>query len=179
VPLDQWVPAQGAEAEPWLSFTKARAQLNQGDKGAALETLHAIGLMPDIGPRQRLQAWHALCEAGGQPPASIENNVLGVVVEAGVNGGEDVLAAYADRSGYYYNFSGAGVVWQRPDASMDGLIDAVLEAARRIAPRIGVWQEPRRAAPEEGGARLSILTPLGLKFGEAAIKVLDRDRACL
>lgn len=165
----------GTGAEPWQSFEKARAFFTDGNLPEARATLESIALTPGIESRFRLQAWHSLREAGGQPPASVENEVLGVVVEVGMSKGQDFLAAYADQTAYYYNYSGAAVIWLRPDASLDGQINSVLAAARVILPLIGPWKESRRPSPSAGSARLNILTPIGLHFGEAPLRVLERD----
>jgi hypothetical protein len=166
----------GTGVEPWLSFERARASIAGGNLPQARAALESIALMPGIESRFRLQAWHSLREAGGQPPVSVEREVLGVVVEVDMNKGQDFLAAYADQTAYYYNYSGAAVIWLRPDGSLDGQISSVLAAARAILPLIGPWTESRRPPPSAGNARLNILTPIGLHFGEAPLRALDRDK---
>ena len=166
----------GTGAEPWQSFEKARAFFAGGDLPQARETLESIALMPATESRFRLQAWHSLREAGGQPPAVVAMDVIGVVIEVGMSEGQDFLAIYADQNAYYYNHSGAAVIWLRPDASLDKQINSVLQAARVILPQIGPWKESRRPPPSAGNARLNILTPVGLHFGEAPLQALDKDR---
>jgi hypothetical protein len=166
----------GTGAEPWPSFEKARAFLADGNLPEARATLESIALMPGIESRFRVQAWHSLREAGGHPPNNVVNEVLGVVVEVAMADSQDFLAAYADQTAYYYNYSGASVVWTRPDASLDKPINSVLAAARAILPIIGPWNHARRPPPSAGLARLNILSPIGLHFGEAPLEVLDRDR---
>jgi hypothetical protein len=164
-------------AEPWLSFEKARAFFAEGNPPQARTILESIALMPAIESRVRLQAWHSLREAGGQPPASVATEVLGVIVEVDMSKGQDFLATYADQTAYYYNYSGAAMIWLRPDTSLDGQINSVLAAARVILPLIGLpWKEPRRPPPSAGNARLNILTAMGLHFGEGPLRALDRDR---
>jgi hypothetical protein len=167
----------GTGVEPWLSFEKARAFVAEDNLPQARATLESIALMPAIESRFRLQAWHSLREAGGQPPASVAMEVLGVIVEVDMSKGHDFLATYADQTAYYYNYSGAAVLWLRPDASLDGQINSVLGAARVIMPLIGLpWKEPRRPPPSAGNARVNILTAMGLHFGEGPLRALDRDR---
>lgn len=167
----------GSGVEPWLSFERARAFFAEGNVPQARATLESIALAPAIESRVRLQAWNSLRETGGQPPASAAMEVLGVIVEVDMSKGQDFLAAYADQTAYYYNYSGAAVVWLRPDASLDGQINSVLAAARAILPLIGLpWKEPRRPPPSAGNARLNILTAMGLHFGEGPLRALDRDR---
>lgn len=168
---------RGTGAEPWVSFEKARALIAEGNVPQARATLESIALLPAIESRFRLQAWHSFREAGGQPPASLAMEVLGVIVEVGMAKGQDFLAAYADRTVYYYNYSGAAVIWLHPDGSLDGHINTVLAAAQAILPLIGLpWKEPRRPPPSEGEARLNILTAMGLHFGDGPLRALDRDR---
>jgi hypothetical protein len=51
----------------------------------------------------------------------------------------------------------------------------VLAAGAHIVARIGPWTEPRRTALAAGNARLSMLTPSGLYFGEGPMNTLARD----
>ena len=168
--------AQGAATETGLLFATAHDDLARGDRQAALRTLESVGLRRNLEALYRIRAWSLLRQAGGSPPTDVKNNVLGVVVEVGVKQGDDILAAYDDRTARYYNYSGAGVVWLRPDPTLDTLIDEVLRASAAILPRIGPWEGARRPPPKRDHMRLSILTPVGLHFGEGPFDTLDRDR---
>ncbi len=66
---------------------------------------------PGLESRHYLQAWHFLRAAGIQPPEQWAQFVLGVVVEVGMPGGADLVAAYADGSARFYSHAGGGVVW--------------------------------------------------------------------
>ncbi len=156
-------------------FERAKDFLERGDKRDAIKVLEEIAERRDIKSQNRLQAWKFLREAGARPPSHLERDVLGVVVEVGMDSGHDLLAVYADKAAHYYNYSGAGVVWERPDASLDKLMDAVLNAARTIVREIGPWNGARRSPPPKGYVRLNILTPSGLYFGEGPFDDLDRD----
>ncbi|MFO1459067.1 MAG: hypothetical protein U1G08_06625 [Verrucomicrobiota bacterium] len=101
--------------------------------------------------------------------------VLGVVIEVSMPQGLDLLAAYPDCSARYYNYSGAGVVWEHPDDSIDGEINQLLDVAREVVTRIGPWNGERPAAPEGDVVRLCFLTPSGLHFGQGPMGVLGRD----
>jgi hypothetical protein len=167
---------QAAPTETRHLLANIDNDLARGDKQAALRTLETIGLRRDLESLYRIHAWRLLRQAGGSPTASVKNDVLGVVVEVGVEKGDDILATYHDRTARYYNYSGAGVVWLRPDSSLDGLLDNVLAAANAILPHIGPWESVRRPPPTAGHMRLNILTPVGLHFGEAPMEALARDR---
>jgi hypothetical protein len=90
--------------------------------------------------------------------------------------GLDILAGYADHHARYYNFSGAGVVWERPNNSLDALIDRLLAVGAEVTAQIGPWQESRPPAPEAGQVRLSFLTPSGLHFGQGPMEVSSATR---
>ncbi len=166
-----------ADSEPWRSFANARADVARGDETSALRTMAAIAVAHGIEARHRVQAWHLVRHFGGRPPREIERDVLGVVVEVGIEGGQDLLAVYADRTAHYYNYSGAAVIWMRPDSSLDKSVDAVIGAARSIVNLVDPWNQPRRPPPANGNARLNILTPIGIHFGEGPINALGRDRS--
>jgi hypothetical protein len=172
--LDQVIAAEPETAVSPL-FERAKDYLERGDKREAIKVLEEIAQMRDIESQYRLQAWHFLREAGGRPPIHLEREVLGVVVEVGMDSGHDLLAVYADKTAHYYNYSGAGVVWERPNSSLDGLVEAVLKAARSIVRDIGPWDGARRPPPPPGHVRLNVLTPSGLYFGEGPFDDLDRD----
>lgn len=175
-PLDQWPPANSDSKEfPWTAFASARSHLVAGNQVAAIDCWEQIIRTPDLEPRQYLQAWHFLRQNGKEPPADIAKQVLGIVVEIGMPKGLDLLAAYPDHSARYYNFSGAGVVWERPDDSLDSIIDQLHVAAKVIVDKIGPWKESRPAPPPRDQARLCFLTPSGLHFGQAPVSVLSND----
>jgi hypothetical protein len=131
--------------------------------------------MSQLESRINLQAWHLLREIGVEPSPEEAELVFGVVVEVGTPKGTDLVAGYADHRARYWNFSGAGVVWERPDDTLDGLIDDLLQKGSTVAQRIGPWKECRPAPPSDGNARLNLLTPSGLHFGEGPMSLLSRD----
>ncbi len=90
--------------------------------------------------------------------------------------GLNLVAGYADHHARYYNYSGAGVVWERPDGTLDTTIDELLRVGRAAAQVIGPWKETRPPAPTIGRARLNLLTPSGLHFGEGPLDTLAKDK---
>jgi hypothetical protein len=164
-----------ATMEPWASFVRARRLLETGEKDAATSALRQITEMPNLESRQYLQAWHFLRGLGAAPPPDLAKQVLGVVVEAGMPKGLDVLVGYADHQARYWNFSGAGVVWERPNDMLDSFIDNLIRKGAAVAQRIGPWEGARPKAPSSGIARLNMLTPSGLHFGEGPIGDLSKD----
>lgn len=176
MPLSEWPSSDTPPtAEPWISFAKVAASLEKRDKAAAIATLQQITEMPGLESRHYLQAWHFLGAQGIQPPADKAKIVYGVVVEVGMKSGVDIVAAYQDHTARYLNFSGAGIVWEHPDTSLDDEIDALLQAGEVVANKIGPWEQARPAAPQTDHVRLNMLTPSGLHFGYGPFKTLSQD----
>jgi hypothetical protein len=171
VPLEDWLEI-GTDGEGWDLFADAKDFLDAGDQAQAVEALKQIVVHPALESREYLQAWHFLRRLGVRPHAARVKTLLGVVVEVGLEEGLDLLAVYADKTARYENFSGAGVTWGRPDASLDPEIDEVLSAAAEVVARIGRSDLPRPPAPQAGHARINVLTPSGLHFGEGEFTVL-------
>jgi hypothetical protein len=116
-------------------------------------------------------------QAGGLIAPDDARRVLGVVLEVGMKSGVDLLAAYADHTARYYNYSGAAVVWEAAsDGEVNQRIDDLLDAATRVIPLIGPWDGPRRPPPGKDVVRLNMLTPAGLHFGEGPAKLIGRDK---
>jgi hypothetical protein len=176
MPLEQWLAnSSGIEVFPWNAFVLARAHLAAGRQQSAIDSWEEILRQPNLEPRQYLQAWHFLRQHGTRPPPEVAKQVLGVVIEVAMPAGLDLLAAYADHSARYYNYSGAGVVWEHPDTSLDSDIDQLLVASKLLVDKIGPWEQPRPTPPTGNQARLCFLTPSGLHFSQAPMAVLSND----
>jgi hypothetical protein len=175
-PIDQWPPdSTHAESYPWDKFVAAASTLERGDTAMAVATWKAIAADASLEPRHTLQAWHFLRQHGQQPDEAEAKLVLGVVLEVALAEGLDLLAAYPDHSARYYNYSGAGVVWEHPDDSLNDLVDDLILAASDIVQRIGPHDGGRPGIPPEGHIRLNFLTPSGLHFGQGPMEVLSAD----
>jgi hypothetical protein len=166
---------EALSVEPWKTFQRANAAMNSGDAKAAIQALKSILETPQLESRVILQTWHALRSLGEKPPEPIEKQLLGVVVEVGMPKGLDLLATYADHRARYFNFSGAGIVWERLDDSLDDSIDDVLKKGSEVVSKIGPWKGVRPPAPTDGQARINLLTPSGLHFGEGTLDQLSKD----
>ena len=123
-----------------------------------------------------LLAWAALRDIGVAPPTERAKEVLGVIVEVAMATGEDMVVAYREHTARYYNYSGAGVVWETDNPRLNPQIDALLESAQKVLAVVGPWEKKRPDVPEAGRVRLNVLTPSGLHFGEGPMDVISRDR---
>lgn len=175
-PLDDWRPRDGGgeEDEPWASFARARACVDNADSAGAIAALEHVA-RGDFEARQRLQAWHNLRGLGVQPTGDEAKQVGGVVLDVHLDAGLDTLAAFADHSARYFNHAGSAIVWETSDPEVDEIIDELFEISTVIVHQIGPWNNARPAAPPPGEARISILTPAGLHFGQAPMRALSGD----
>jgi len=161
--------------DPWASFARARDLRDSGDLAGARHEMHHILEMPDLETRVFLQAWHNMLELGETPPRDHAKDVLGIVVEVGMPKGLDLVAAYRDHHARYFNYSGAGVLWERRDNSLDSLIDELLQAGTVVAQVIGPWTQPRPPEPKNGNVRINLLTPSGIHLGQGPTEALNQD----
>ena len=175
LPMSEWPSDSGMNAEPWISFIQARGYLDKRDKDSATAALKKITEMPELESRHYLQAWHFLRQLGVTAPADKAKIVYGVVVEVAVKGGADIVAAYTDHTARYLHHTGGGVIWERPDTSLDAEVEALLKAGQAVANVIGPWEKERPPAPQGDGVRLNMLTPSGLHFGYGAFKTLYEE----
>ena len=136
------------------------------------QQLRQLAHDPQLASRARLLAYRRLA-ALGEPATAPE--LLGVVVEVGLAGGLDVLAAYPDHSARYLNQAEKLLVWEAETPEATRLIEQLLAASRRTASQIGPWLEARRPYPAAGTVRLTFLLSDGLYFGEGPFDVLQAD----
>jgi hypothetical protein len=175
-PADSWpVDTSDALEEPWTLFVSARTFAAAGDNESAKQKLRDVLALTGLESRHYLQAWHFLRALGEEPLPQEAKHLYGVVVEVALDEGVDIVAAYADRSARYFNYSGAAIVWERPNDSLNGVIDALLSAGKTVAEQIGPWDGPRPGAPPTGQARISLLVPAGLHFGQGPYQALAAD----
>ncbi|HKY27110.1 MAG TPA: hypothetical protein VJM12_04110 [Pyrinomonadaceae bacterium] len=161
--------------EPWTSFVKAREHAGAGDRASSTNVLRQILKMPNLESRHYLQAWHFLKQMGQQPADGEGKRLYGVVVEVGTENGLDILAAYVDGTARYFNYTGAAIIWERPDRSLDTTIETLLVLGQRVANEIGPWDGDRPAAPASGDVRINLLVPSGLHFGQGRFEQLASD----
>ena len=179
LPLSEWAQhGNRLEGEPWAGFVRAAEARTAGKQAEACRALLEITKMEDLESRHYLQAWNALRELNCPEGRSGEREILGVIVEAAAEHGDDghdILAVYADRSALYLDHAGAVTTWPAENDRLEDEIDSVLGAAAAILPKIGPWPEKRLPPPQKGNVRLNLLTPVGLCFGEGPFAAIARD----
>ena len=175
LPRSAWPESKQQQVEPWQSFIKSREQLEAGNQPGSIASLQQIVTMTGLESRHYLQAWHFLRGLGVFPANGDGKRLYGVVVEVALKRGLDLLAAYADGTARYFNWSGAGIVWERPDNSLDPLIKSLLDLGQQVVDEIGPWDAERPPAPPEGYVRINLLVPSGLHFGYGLFEQLEAD----
>ena len=148
---------------PWNILLAAVPDRNQLAAVAADKTLEA---------RQRLLAYRVLSSVGA-PTGSKE--LLGVIVEVGLPGGLDVLAAFREGGARYFNQAEKLLVWEASTAQSTQLIDQLFAESLRVVNQIGKWDEKRRPFPKNGTVRMSFLVSDGLYFGEGPFELMQAD----
>jgi hypothetical protein len=156
------------KGEPWSSFIVSAARLKGGL--SAQRTLVYVADNPDFETRTRLWAFTALRKIGVQPTALQGADVHGVVVEVPMEGGKDVLAAYADGSIRFLGHAD-NVIVREP---MDDTKPLVEDALSKAHPLLSVPPAPRTHAPvPEDRVRITALSAMGLHTIEAPWSELE------
>ncbi|HZW05680.1 MAG TPA: hypothetical protein VFF65_01045 [Phycisphaerales bacterium] len=116
--------------------------LKFNDREGAIRRLNSAYTDPTNESRMRLTAAATL--RNWDVPVQAEEPLLGVVIEYPVETGVDYVAAYADGSARYLNFSGGAVIWDTPRtvAEIDAALIALLNSAMAMLPHTtdtGPW----------------------------------------
>lgn len=116
--------------------------LHFGDREGAIRRLNSAYSDHTNESRMRLTA-AATLRAWGEPVTTTEP-MLGAVVEYPVETGVDYVAAYADGSARYLNYSGGAVIWDTPRIApaIDAALIAYLNSALAMLPHTaetGPW----------------------------------------
>ncbi len=127
---------------------------------------------PSLESRIKVLAYNQQLATGHKPE---NRELLGVIIEVGLDDGLDVLASYVDGTARYINYSGKIIIWETADETSSKLTQDLFANSREIIKQIGPWDKPRRPHPGRGIARITFLVSDGLYFGEAPIDVLFND----
>ena len=160
---------------PWVCFAAASQRLAAGDPPGAIAALKKILPMRGLEVRLYLQAWHSLRTLGQFPPLDRAREIQGVVVEVALDRGLDIIAAYADGSARYFNYSGVAIVWDVRDAEIDRMVSELLSVGQSLVEVSEPWDGPRPPAPPIGAVRINALTFGGLHFGQGSFQAISQD----
>jgi hypothetical protein len=137
-----------------------------------LKNLQALANSQSAESRVRILAFNALKQ---QHVQFKKKELLGVIVEVGLEHGLDTLAAYQDRRIRYIKQSGKMIIKDAPDPNLDARIRKLFLETQPIIEKIGPWNKPRLAPPPAGQVRLTFLVSDGLYFGEGTMRELARS----
>jgi hypothetical protein len=176
LPWDSWCQRDGAANGCQAQFRAAWEALRTQDTDRARRLLLDLVSHPGSDSRAYAQAWHFLRELGVSPSNGQAKHVFGAVIEVTMPRGFDVVGAYEDHTARYWNLSNSGMVWDRPDDTLDASIDAVLDASRAMVEAIEPNPSSPPPPPEKGQIQTSFLTPSGLHVGTGPAEGFARDR---
>ena len=141
--------------------------------GMSRDDLEKIVSDPKCESRIKILAYNELRRLGVKPE---KKELLGVVVEVGMKDGLDTLAAYADCTARYINYTEKMIVWENAaDAAINNKIIELIQKSEQIVSKIGPWDKSRLPQPKNGYARLTFLVSDGLYFGQGGFDALLKD----
>ena len=110
----------------------------------------------------------------GHAPAG--KDLLGVIVEVGLEGGLDVLASFRDGKARYINQNGKVLIWDTiTDTRANELTADLFAKSEPILGQIGPSDKPRKPHPFAGSARITFLVSDGFYFTEGQGESLFHD----
>lgn len=178
VPMDQWPEGDDHAEAPFDLFVRARTHLADGDQDLAVRAWSAIAHDETLESRNRLQAWQFLRSINVHPDETlVARQAWGVVVEVPIDGGHDVLAAYAVGGVRYLNHAGGATVLDEGQGGEKVLVarDRLLVAGQALADVLGPWTEPALPEVPADQTRLLVLTPGGHRFGQGPDEALRQE----
>lgn len=164
------------QEHPWSQFVKAEQALANRDAQGAAVILQQISGLAEVETRAALLAWHNLRAQGVQPDDTQARQVLGIVLETPSKNDLNILAVYADYRLYHVASNGPLIAWNGYDGQLSALMDEIRSSSQPLLERAQPWNKPEPGPPPPGFARLSILTPAGLHFGQGPLKFLLKDK---
>jgi hypothetical protein len=145
------------------------AILSASDYAGQLEKIIADD---QVASRIKLLAYHRLMKNG---TVINRKDLLGVIIEIGLENGLDVLASYRDGTARYINYSGSMIVWETVDERSNALTNDLFLVSQQVVQKTGPWDKPKRPKPAKGTARVTFLVSGDIYFGEGPINVLFND----
>ena len=178
VPIPDW-PKGKVEGTPWSLFIEAREHIvKKQNYPEAIKVYKKITEIPGLESRHYLQAWHFLRKLKVNAPPQIEPKVYGVLVDVHLENGTEFVAAYADHTARYFNYTGGGIIWEARDSSLNDKVDTLLQACEVVTRQLPALalELGRPVVPENVGAvQICILTPGGIRHGLATFEDWARN----
>jgi hypothetical protein len=113
-------------------------------------------------PRLKVLTYNRQLSQGHKPE---KKELLGVIIEVGLDDGLDVLASFSDGTARYINQTGKMIIWETTDEGSNKLTLDLFSKSQEILKQIGPWDKPRRSHPTKGVARITFLVSDGPYFG--------------
>ena len=139
---------KGEISGPWKTLFSSEASANE---------LEAIAGDEKLETRLRILAFNAL----KKHPVKNKREMMGLILEVGLEEGLETLAIYRDYRIRYINCSEKMLLWETRDPEIDSKIVAIFDLAAAVMPEINMINEPRTASPTREKYRLSILADDG------------------
>jgi hypothetical protein len=114
---------------------------------------------------ERFTIWRRLRTLGVTPDSAEEAQVLGVIMELGIDGGTSLVFGLSDGSASVYRSNGAGNIGGQTRAHINTAARELVAVAAVFVRTLPLAEEHPLPAP--GQARFSILTPAGVHVAEA------------
>jgi len=138
-----------------------------------LAAVRKIADDPEEESRTRMLAYNLLRRNKQDVPGKI---LLGTIFEVSMTEGHDTLAAFADGSVRYINYTGKISVVEGKVDILTKEIDGLLAASQTVVNLIGPWDKERLPPPRVGNVRMTFLVSDGLYFGEGPMEALQQDK---
>ncbi len=123
--------------------------------------------------RVRILAYHGLAARG---VLINHKELLGIIIEMGMDKGVDVLAAYSDGTASYIDQSGKLAIRDVNDNKSNLIIKELFSHGENIINNTAPFDKPRLPYPENGMARLTFLVSGCFYLGQGPTGVLLEDK---
>lgn len=177
VPLNEW-PKENSKEQPWAMFVDARDKFARKNLKEAEKIYRQITETAGLETRHYMQAWMFLRYfLKVQPSADIAKKVYAVLVEVSTPTGIILVVGFADHTARVLHASGSGVVWERPDHSLDEKIDTLLGAAERAlnAIPLSLTDVMVQVPTQMDMVAIHIATPSGIYQGMGTGQFMSQD----
>ncbi len=147
----------------WKSMLSSRPKL---------KSVRMTAQQPELPARLRILAFNYLLKKGELP---VKKELLGVILEAGVDDGLETLAAYTDYSVAYIDSRGGIKTWATLETGIRERLVNYFASAATLAEQLRPSDKPRFPPPFAGMARITLLLSDGRYFGQGPGNNLTRD----